>query len=470
MQPMPITSIDLQLRGNASFSIYKTILILLFGFGFCAIRPMESFALPVVSIQPIDTTVEIGGSTKMWLRHPRSQSPSIQWKLNGDVVPGGTSADLIITNADFLNAGIYTAVLTDMDGSVTSNPAILNLLGPIDPPFDPGFQIKGSNGQFRPQWKGEGFLEEAESPVGPWKIIPSSNSQSALSTSDLPTYYRVRNPQPRPTHVFIPTQYDPKIPVPLLIALHGYTGSPSGINGYFDLQRMAERHGFLLCAPAATRELSDGNHTFWNATNACCNFYGSEVDDVAYLTSLIQEISQNWNVDAKRIHLIGHSNGGFMAYRLAAEKSHLIASMASLAGATYFDPEAVVPKEPVAILQIHGTNDAVITYENGIVIDPTGKIPISELMHPGALQTIETWAAYNGCEGQVTEADFSLDLVVNLPGIDTKVTRYTTNPAGGAVELWSIIGGSHGPTLARPDGTNIFSEKVVGWLLAHPKP
>jgi hypothetical protein len=50
------------------------------------------------------------------------------------------------------------------------------------------------------------------------------------------------------------------------------------------------------------------------------------------------------------------------------------------------------------------------------------------------------------------------------------ITRYLHGPPGGTVELWTIQGGSHGPALSSPTGSSQFSEKVVDWLLAHPKP
>ena len=41
-----------------------------------------------------------------------------------------------------------------------------------------------------------------------------------------------------------------------------------------------------------------------------------------------------------------------------------------------------------------------------------------------------------------------MDLDLNVPGLDTVVTRYTTSPPGGAVELWSIIGSRHELTIS----------------------
>ena len=62
-----------------------------------------------------------------------------------------------------------------------------------------------------------------------------------------------------------------------------------------------------------------------------------------------------------------------------------------------------------------------------------------------------------------------MDLDLTIPGLDTTVTRYTTSPPGGAVELWTIQGGVHAPTLFSGNTSSQFSQKVVDWLLAHPK-
>ena len=83
---------------------------------------------------------------------------------------------------------------------------------------------------------------------------------------------------------------------------------------------------------------------------------------------------------------------------------------------------------------------------------------------PGPLQTVQIWAAYNGARDPVTDPGPSMDLTTDVPGLDTVITRYANSPPGGAVELWTINGGSHVPALS-PE----FSRRIVDWLLAHPK-
>lgn len=157
-----------------------------------------------------------------------------------------------------------------------------------------------------------------------------------------------------------------------------------------------------------------------------------------------------------------------MSYRLSCDSSDLIAGIASLGGATFLDPSRCQPSEPVNILNICGTADEFGTYDGGA--DTIGvilgvSIPANMPPFPGAVKTVQIWADYNGSSGPITETAPSMDLDQNVPGLDTVITRYTNCPPGGAVELWTIKGGSHALT-----PSSGFSPRVIDWLLAHPKP
>lgn len=81
------------------------------------------------------------------------------------------------------------------------------------------------------------------------------------------------------------------------------------------------------------------------------------------------------------------------------------------------------------------------------------------------MRSVQNWAGQNGARDPVTDPVPSLDLVRDVAGLDTVLTRYTSAPSGGAVELWTITGGPHRPTFS-PE----FASSVIDWLLAHPKP
>lgn len=252
----------------------------------------------------------------------------------------------------------------------------------------------------------------------------------------------------------VPSGYKSSTPAPLVVLLHGYGSSGAGQDFYMKFSALADHYGFLFIAPDGQQETEGRQSRFWNASDACCNFQGSPVNDVDYVMSIINEIKSEYSIDYNRVYLIGHSNGGFMSYRTAYENSSEIAAIASLAGAgaTVAGP---APANPVHILQIHGTDDSTIAY-GGADIQGNG--------YPGAIETVERWAAYNGCALEGSEVA-QLDLDSQLPGYDSVVVRYDNGcKVGGSSELWTITDGSHVPAIS-----DSFSINVVEWLMAHPK-
>jgi len=246
-----------------------------------------------------------------------------------------------------------------------------------------------------------------------------------------------------------------------VILLHGYSGSGAFYESLAQIESLAEARGFLYLYPDGTR--NPWGSQFWNATDAACDFWNMGVDDAGYLQALIEEISRRFSLDRKGVHLFGHSNGSFMAYRMACQSADLIAGIAGNAGMTFLEPTCCHPSEPVNILHIHGTADSDVPYPGGTLSSAT--YPANMPPFPGALQTVQFWAGYNGASGLITDPAPSMDLTTTVAGLDTVVSRYTNCPPGGAVELWTIVGGGHAP-----DRYSYFSSRVIDWLLAHPKP
>ncbi|HSO49034.1 MAG TPA: PHB depolymerase family esterase, partial [Acidimicrobiia bacterium] len=209
----------------------------------------------------------------------------------------------------------------------------------------------------------------------------------------------------RPASIDVPAGYDPAVPVPLLVVLASF-GTPGAEElTYTGLGDLVAEEGILVVAPDGS--LNDDGEHFWNATDACCADVGSDVDDVAYLGSLIEEISAEWNVDPARVFAFGHSNGGFMAYRLACDRADLGAAVVSVAGVTWSDPTACDPSHAVSVLQIHGTDDEVVRYEGGRFAVP----------YPGGMETVAAWATYDSCTGGLVTDPAQIDIDENVAGI-----------------------------------------------------
>ncbi len=264
--------------------------------------------------------------------------------------------------------------------------------------------------------------------------------------------------------VHVPSGYDPKRPAPLLILLHGYGSSGLDHDAYFDLGTLVEERGFLYAYPDGTFD-TDGNR-FWNATDACCDLHRTGVDDAAYLSGVITEIGKSLSVDPKRIDLIGHSNGGFMAHRMACGHADQVAAIISLAGATFAKPADCAPAAPVAVVEIHGTDDDTVLFEGGTLNDLSPGAAMAA--YPGAEATVESWATSDGCaKASVVAERLDLDAGVVIDGspAESTVKRWAGCRPGGAVELWTIPNGGHGPDLS-----DAFPTTVLDFFEAHPKP
>ncbi len=139
-----------------------------------------------------------------------------------------------------------------------------------------------------------------------------------------------------------------------------------------------------------------------------------------------------------------------MSYRMACERSDLVSAICSISGGTYGDPGLCVPAEPVNILQVHGLADEVVSYGAG-------------------LRSVAVWRRYNGCGEAISDPSPTLDLGLEIPGLDTTVTRFAACPPTGEVEVWLIDGAPHFPTFYSGSKATEFTGRMVDWLLAHGK-
>ncbi|MEP7119985.1 MAG: PHB depolymerase family esterase [Byssovorax sp.] len=258
----------------------------------------------------------------------------------------------------------------------------------------------------------------------------------------------------RPVSLHVPKSYSCDKGAPLVIMLHGYTASSQTEELYLNITAESEKRGFLYAHPDGTKDAMGS--PFWNATDACCNLYGSTIDDSAYLTKLIKDIQVAYHVDPKRVYLFGHSNGAFMSYRMACEHGDLIAGIASLAGAMYTDVAKCPAANAVSLLEIHGTADSVIAYNGGSIGANT---------YPGATTSVGDWVTIDKCSPTADTTAAPIDIETSLAGDETHITSYAGCTGGTAVSLWTIQGGSHIPSFAPT-----FIPKAMDFLYAHPKP
>jgi polyhydroxybutyrate depolymerase len=248
-------------------------------------------------------------------------------------------------------------------------------------------------------------------------------------------------------------------PAPLLVLLHGYGASAAVQNSYLGVTSEASTRGLYVLLPDGTIEQSTGKR-FWDA--ACCAFDSPPVDDVGYLRELIAEAMTVRPIDPDRIYVLGHSNGGAMAYRLACEAADAIAAYASIAGPVVsgYDCE---PSQSVSVLNVHGDLDARVFYDGGTIFgDGVGVSPLSPYL--SAVDYTAAWAVRDGCDAEPV-AGQPIDFDSVLSGDETTVSAYQDCATGVDVQLDTIEGGGHIPAFIKPRvGTHILD-----WLLDHTR-
>ncbi len=257
----------------------------------------------------------------------------------------------------------------------------------------------------------------------------------------------------RPATVFVPTSYDGITALPFVLLLHGYGITGAQMDRFTGFSALAEQSDIIYASPDGTVDGSGKN--FWNASPACCDFAGTDVDDSAWLRSIIDGARERANIDPARIFVVGHSNGAFMTHRMACDHADVIAAVVSMAGA--IDAARCAPAEPVAVLQVHGTADTTIRYDGG-------NLSAGGPNYPAADETAAQWALLDGCDDVAADDPTPLDLDSALAGAETRVTRWSGCQAGGAAELWTVEGAGH--VVA---GNTGFVPALLDFLFAHPR-
>ncbi len=242
----------------------------------------------------------------------------------------------------------------------------------------------------------------------------------------------------RPVTLQVPPQLDDGRDYPLVLVLHGYGANGFLQQAYFGAGALATRGDACVLAPEGTVDFSGTQ--FWTADPVCCDFNRLEPDDVGYLGGLVDDVLERWPIDPGAVFIMGHSNGGFMAYRLACERADRFAAILALAGNAVSLP--CQPARPVGVLHLHGTADDVVPYA-------------------GAAPSVDQWAGLDGCSGaRARGAD--RDLEAGLAGAETRTESTAGCPAGVAVDLWTLEGGGHIPSLGAA-----FAPTAWQWLTDH---
>lgn len=182
--------------------------------------------------------------------------------------------------------------------------------------------------------------------------------------------------------------------VPLVIVLHGGGGNGNNAMRMTGFSDKAMQEGFIVAYPDGTGLLGDKLLT-WNAHHCCAFAMRHNIDDVGFISQLIDTLVARYNVDPKRVYVTGMSNGALMSNVLGIALSHKIAAIGPVVGTLFED--APQPKGPVSAIIFNGLLDQHVPYESGFgnksnmsAWDPTTK-------RLGVDSQPVFWAKADGC-------------------------------------------------------------------------
>ena len=231
--------------------------------------------------------------------------------------------------------------------------------------------------------------------------------------------------------VHTPPQFDGSQPVPVVLAFHGATSNARLMELFCGLSDKADQEGFLAVYPNGTG--NQPNVLTWNGGDCCGYAKNNQVDDVAFVHALLDDLAQVAPVDPAWIFAAGMSNGAQMVYRLAAEMADRIAAVAGVAG-----PMGLIevrPARPISVLHFHGTEDHFAPYQGGI-----GQRSIYGANFQSVEHTVGVWVEANQCP-LTPKVEFFPDKV----GDGTVIWCKTYGPGkeGSEVVLVVVEGGGH---------------------------
>lgn len=234
------------------------------------------------------------------------------------------------------------------------------------------------------------WVKVAPRPATTTTTVPKTSSTDAVSGN-----YKTLVTKDGYTRRYIlisPVGLDSQTPVPLLIALHGFTGTAAQFMSSARFESTTPKRAMIVAYPDGFgAEL--GLPQSWNAGGCCSILSPDAIDDVAFIAQLIAAISKTSNVDPTRIWVAGHSNGAMMAYRVACELSATITAVAAGAGALMVPTCAA--NRPVSMIHVHGKADATVPLAGG------GDL----VRFPSTISSVQAFAAANKCLATQTSVD-----------------------------------------------------------------
>lgn len=263
----------------------------------------------------------------------------------------------------------------------------------------------------------------------------------------------------------LPTGYNPSNHYPLVLCFHGgQNGAQSAQLGWqaiaymSNLSQKADTAGFIVVYPEGT--VINNNRT-WNAGGCCQPATTNNIDDVGFVSSLIDTLKNDYPIDSLRVYASGSSNGALLCYRLACELPNKIAAIASISGTQEYFP--CNPTQKMPIINFHSKVDIAVPYNGGVGQGPSGTNFTSQD------STMQLWTSLNNCATRDTvfnggNTNYTFIRIHNC-SCQVEYHHYATSDGG---HSWPSGNPNNNPVSYQVNATNVlwsfFQNYTLGCL------
>jgi polyhydroxybutyrate depolymerase len=229
--------------------------------------------------------------------------------------------------------------------------------------------------------------------------------------------------------LFVPSGYDGRTALPLVLDMHGSGGTAEGQAATSRFEALAARERVLVASLQAGAE---GNR--WNVP-----ITDARPDDVQYVSDVIDHVAARVCTDQRRVYATGFSGGARMSSLLACKLNSRITAIAPMAGLRWPGP---CEGRAIPVLTFHGLADPQNTYDGRVAnrgAEWLESVP----------EALAGWAKHNGCDGEPKLDDppgplstlryEGCDAEVRLVRVDGLVHAWARDEVDATAEMWRFF-------------------------------
>lgn len=260
--------------------------------------------------------------------------------------------------------------------------------------------------------------------------------------------------------IHLPTNYDGKAAVPLVMVFHGGGGNGANAERMSEMSPKADAEGFIAVYPNGTGPLKNNEQLLtWNAEHCCGYAMKNNIDDIGFIRTLVIDLQRQYRIDPARIYATGMSNGGAISHRLGLEASDVFAAIAPVAAASQMRMK--VAMGPIPVFMIHGDADENVPIDGGL-----GPKAIERQIRDPLAEVARFWVAANSCNAVPVVSEDAIQRMEKYAG-----------PQGN--DVWVLIakgightwpGGGKGRAVADDPGSAIEATDLIwDFFETHPR-